>query len=119
MRTTPNSNATRQIRGTGREAESTLENLRRSLTPNGWMWAENLGRWDRGQREHLTHLIQWELSTFKKTPRTSAKHVRLEQALLALEYVERTDRSVDRGIYRHGGVRRVVSGGLPSLGKSA
>lgn len=101
-----------------RGARPRIEVLRNKLTPDGWMWTEKLRRWDRGQREQLSELIRGELVSAKKN-RQTARFGLLEQVLLALEYVETTDRSSHGYTAYRGGIWEVRSGGLPGLGKRA
>ena len=102
-----------------RGAQTRIAFLRERLNRDGWMWTEKLRLWDRGQREHLSELVREELSSARKNRQNGASLSRLEQVLLALEYVETTDRSTHGYTHYRGGIWEVSSGGLPGLGKRA
>lgn len=98
---------------------SSVRDLGRRMTNDGWIWTERVRSWDYGQREELTHILRREIAPTNVKRSTGAKLARIRQALLALEYVELTDRA-PRGFtpYR-GGVWKVESGGLPGMGQRA
>ncbi len=102
-----------------RGASSRIEKLGKNLTRDGWMWTEKLRLWDRGQREHLSELVREDLAGARKNDESGARLSQLEQVLLALEYVEATDRSAPGFTVYRGGIWEVSSGGLPGLGKRA
>ena len=103
-----------------RPKKPTVEQLRKQLTREGWMWAEKIRTWDPGQREHLRELVYKDLLKAKKTPTTGARRIsELEQVLLALDYAEATDNSAHGYTPYRGGIWEIKSGGLPGQGRRA